>query len=532
MHAFIELAYQRHEDDAGVTLVATLPTVRALTIGGSASELRLPGLPPDAALARISFAHSHFFLENMPLAENAARDYPLAVNAQPLSDGVTELDDGDAITIGRYELRFHAGEPPRDPPLIDTPLRWKLPATVFERPYEVAPDDPSGAYMEEFMLAARPHVQAERFADVRRLAETELRRVKRAEEPGTLERYCRFLWTTRLKMARLTNDADFAALTREALELYPDDSTLLVTVGINQLKQRDWIAASRTFEHAIAVGTFENFQSRHDARLGRIVARHQLARGGGAAAEARPSAGWGDDWDVPELRLDAPGDELLLWRVCHYGEVFGPAEQLRYGYCGEEEGGADGYDAQRWEIRDVRRGVAFRRIVRYPSLLRADPSLIVEIAAFRDALEKFDREWMRLIVDRTGEARAAPPILLDAGAIRALRTRRGGGVPRLSLEMRTTGARCRLDFPPAPLPGDVVIVQDSVSVAIAAADAAGLSGATLVHLPGAISRFYLSLPDRGWVRVHVPLRPAWKWGIGLLAGLLAAVAAAAVYLWR
>ncbi|QOJ13762.1 MAG: hypothetical protein HRU75_03510 [Planctomycetia bacterium] len=527
MHAFIELAYQRHEDDAGVTLVATLPTVRALTIGGSASELRLPGLPPDAALARISFAHSHFFLENMPLAENAARDYPLAVNAQPLSDGVTELDDGDAITIGRYELRFHAGEPPRDPPLIDTPLRWKLPATVFERPYEVAPDDPSGAYIEEFMLAARPHVQAERFADVRRLAETELRRVKRAEEPGALERYCRFLWTTRLKMARLSNDVDFAALTREALDLYPDDSTLLVTVGINQLKQRDWIAAARTFEHAIAVGTFENFQSRHDARLGRIVSRHLLS-GGAAAAEARAPAAWGDDWDVPELRLDAPGDELLLWRVCHYGEVFGPAEQLRYGYCGEEEGGADGYDAQRWEIRDVRRGVAFRRIVRYPSLLRADPSLIVEIAAFRDALEKFDREWMRLIVDRTGESRAAPPLQLDAGAIRALRARRGGGVPRLSLEMRPSGARCRMDILAAPQPGDVVIVQDSVSLAVAAADVANLTGATLVHLPGAIGRYYLSLPERGLARVHVPMRRESKIRIGILAGLIVAVAAVAI----
>lgn len=525
MRAFVELAYQRSEDDAGVTLVATLPTIRALTIGGSASELRLPGLPPDAAVARISFAHSHFFLENVPASEGL-RELPLAVNEQPLQDGLAELDDGDAITIGKYELRFHAGEPPRE--LLDTPLRWKLPTSSFVRPYEVAPNDASDPYIEEFMLAARPHIQAERYDDVRKLTDAELRRVTRAEEPDALERYCRFLWATRLKMARLQNDPEFAVLTQEALRLYPDDSTLLVTVGMNLLKQREWVAAQRTFEHAIAVGTFENFQSRHDARLGRIVARHFAAlpqpNGG-----PRPAQLWApDQWDVPVLALDSPGDELLLWRVCYHGEVFGAPDHVRYVYCGDvnEEG-----DVQRWEIHDVHRGLAARRVVRCPSLLEADPSLFVEIAAFREVIEKFDRDLLRHVLDRSSEARqqtAGPTI--DASVAEVLsaalkRTRRS--VVRIWL---VRGRRPVLKLVQRPQPQDRVYTSGDLTIAGPPQDLAQLTGHTLIYVLGENCGFYLMAPQRGLLRVQRYtgwLRPVNGW---IAAAALVAIASVVIAL--
>lgn len=506
MKAFVELSYQRSEDDAGATLLAALPTVRALTIGGSASELRLPGLPPDAAVARISFAHSHFFLEaNANRERAAASDLAIAVNGESLTDGSAELDDGDTITIGKYELRFHEGILPAEPPLLDTPLRWKLPASTFVRPYEVAPDDASAGYIEEFMLAARPHMQAENFGEVRKLCESELRRVQRTEESDALERYCRFLWTTRLKMARLENDGDFGDLTRQAQHLYPDDSTLLVTVGVNFLKQREWAVATRTFEHAISVGTFENFQSRHDARLGRIVARHL---GGTPApnAAARPPHEWRtDEWNVPVLRLDAPGDEILMWRVCHYGEVFGSSEQVRYVYCGECEDGPEGTEGQRWEIHDLEKSVAFRRVVRYPSLLLADPSVFVEVAAFREALEKFDRDWLRMIVDRSGEPRPQPTVVsVDDSAARELATRLNGGKNFIRLSVQRPKRNHNaiwLEILPNPRAGDHVYTQGDLKLAAPKTDVQLLANTTLVHLPGDASGFYIVMPQRGLVRV-------------------------------
>lgn len=502
--AYLELSYQRDSDQRKATLLAPLSPIRALNLGGSPSDLRLPGLPPDAVLASVSLTYDRYRIEPSDSATDGAG---LSLNGAPLPHDGVELSEGDVLRTGQLELTFHDGELPAEPPLLDTALRWKMPRSMVDDSvvYENS-DETARAYIEEFQLSARPLIQARRHADVQRLAEAEIKRLVRAEETETLEVYASFLWWTRARTAREAEDARALDIAVEAVDLYPDCMPLLVVCGMSFLRGGVWSQARAAFERALTGRKLPFLASLHDARVG-IVLTEMMQR------LADPKKKWvrrldqwkPGDWNVPEINLHAAGDEALLWRMAQAGELFGDTpRRLRFVYRGlDEKRSSEAFDLQRWEIANLKSGLMQRWLLKMPTLPYADPSLAVEVGLLRQAYASEEKDWTQGILDLSNaeeDSQDLPetgPLTVESGAQRQLPSRPGTqqlwvqvACVRLA-EKRWVELTC-VTQPP----GDhVVYRQGRICVAIAPQDVDDLNGARLVYESGLRRRFAVVLPS-------------------------------------
>ena len=509
--AYLELCYRRREDQRKVTLLAPLPTIRALTIGGSPSDLRLPGIDPAVTFASISFTYDRFRLEPTEL-ENETAALPVTLNGQPLPHDGLELNEGDVLRIGDFEITFHDGELPTEPPTIDTPLRWKMPRTLVDDSalYE-ASDETSRAYIEEFQVSARPLMQAQRHADVQKLAEAEIKRIVRSEEVESLETYASFLWWTRARSAREARDPQALEIAVEAIDLHPDCMPLLVVCGTSFLRGGVWDKASDAFLRAQSGRKLPFLASVHDSRVGLILAEHLKGIEQGGKPDARPFDQWqANEWEAPTIRLHAPGDESLLWRLAHYAELFGDdPKKLRFVFRGSDEERSDEtFDVQRWEIANLKTGQLRRRLLKMPTLPYADASLVVESGLLRQAYSSEEKDWTQCVVDLSNSSdtdletrpadAAAPPLVFEPAALQVLPTRIGGQPACVRIECdwsRPDQRYVEISIVPRPTNGDVVYQQGAIRVAIAGKDVVRLAGASLSVEAGKKRAFVVTLAD-------------------------------------
>lgn len=499
--AYVELSYKRHEDEAATILLAALPTVRALVVGGSPSDLRLPGMDPSAAFCSISFTYDRFRVEPR------ARSGEVKLNDKVLAEEGVELQHGDEIAIDGYRLTMHEGELPKDPPILDTQMRWKLPATALNGDIV---DEPSRPYIEEFQLSVLPHMRSERYAEVQRLAEAELARLIRADELEGLVTYVRYLWWMRVRSARESGSPRALEIAREALDLHADFAPLLVACGTTYLMHRDWAGAHDAFLRALLLKRPNQLVSMHDARLGRILAAHMQKAGPNSDARS-PDAWPAGEWNVPVIETHAAGDEVLLWRMAHHGRVFGAIKRVKFAYRGPHNPtpGAE-FEQHRWEIFDMEKNVLRRRILRFPTLALADPAILVEAAAMRQMLEGEDREWASFVIDLSHmqsqqPSEDEPPVRFDAHAIAELPPTVKGdqaACVRLWCEPIRGGERINLAVVASPSSNDVVYKQGELNVAVAQSDVPKLSGSKLLRHPTRRREFYVLLPSGSRVRAR------------------------------
>lgn len=463
MPAYIELQYQRPADERPVTLLAELPTVRPIDVGGAPDGMRLPGCPAGQRYATLLPGSEGFSIER------CGAEPPVLVNAEPLGSAARLLAAGDVIQVEGYKLTFYDNGEPDEERLIETQHRWKqrLPEGIRTEDDD-APADESTPYIKEFELSVRPLANGDQHDEVDRRANAELMRLIRLDEADRLERYCRFLWSLRIAaLSRAGRQAEAEEACQHAIDLYPHDASLLVWLGIAQLKKRDWKAAARNFGRCLRVCPRGELRILHLARIGVRLATDEIVNDGlpdgGYRRSIKPHS---DDWNVPELVLDAPGDEIFYWYLVRTARLFGSEESVQFRYLGtsgeagsrgaesESERGrpsggterADGnaggaskrepgkvnpHDAglraressepdtggvrvpvtaaaprpdptvilQRWEIFDRARAKLHRRIVRLPAVAYADPSLLVEGALIRHHLAQQDSNWMHGVID-------------------------------------------------------------------------------------------------------------------------------------
>jgi hypothetical protein len=522
--AYVELEYPRAADGLVVTLVAALPTVRPIRIGGAPGELRLPGLPESASLATLSHAYDRFHVEPVPGAE------PVTLNNRPLHENGAELSDGDTLEYRSFRLTLHESQPAEEPPLLDTPLRWKLRGSPWAELEAFKLEEASRPHIEEFELTVRPLLQAERYVELLRVATAEITRVVRLDEAEPLEAYVQYLWWMRIRASREANDPAAIDIAREGMALQGDFPPIAVACGTTFLTAQDFATARDAFQRGIVKARREHLPSAHDARLGRILALSLLAHPIEAAPPTSPET-------TPLIHLDTPGDEWLLWRMARYGRVFGDPDAIRYVFRGPpDEETNDTLSRQLWEIHDATRGLLTRRILIMPSLPLADPSLVIEAAGLRMVLEKADTAMGRCVIDlshqRGGEPEIADagPIEFDASAQAALPTIFGTGVPLLRLSESPQGMR--LDLAPGPQRDDVVYRQGALTVAVAQTAARRYAGSRLTHASGWGGRFYLETTTgrRVGVRCRKPSSGrAVTVFLFVLAGLLALDAGLAIF---
>lgn len=460
---YVELEYERAEDGFPVTLLAPLPTVRGLRIGGLATDLRLPGLAPDAVLATLIPAGDHF------LAAGTAGE-TATLNGQPLGETPRRLSDGDVLQFGGYRLTLHEGPPPGDPPLFDTQLRWKLrPPMRPDDPEALVMDEPSRPYVEEFELSLRPLLQSRRFAEGLALTEGEIKRVLRLDEHDTLDGYFKYLWWTRVRMARESGSGSAVDVAREGFDLYADFPPLMIACGLTFLGHGDWAAAETACGRALQHARPEYLASVHDGRVGRKL------------IDALRHAPRGDD-DRPtqaRLELDAPGDEILLWRMCWYGRVFGGRDDTRF-VLRRSLVAEDGSTTQHWEVRTDTGALRGRIELRYPPLPLVDPSILLEVSSLRGAVLQHDEDFGRVLLDwsRMREA-PAPPVVFDHSAIFALPTQVGSET--LCARLSTQERRVRLTVQRRPEQGDIIYRQGTIFVAVSPDAAQFIGGCRLLH---------------------------------------------------
>jgi len=501
--AYVELNYKRAQDGVPVTLMAALPSVRTLILGGAPGDLRLPGTPPEAVYALIAFAYDHFSIE--PRKDGQA----LRLNGAALPEQGTELSDGDVLTVDRFNLTLQEGELPTDPPLAATPLRWMMRGRSFNREEEVEyGDESSKAYIEEFELTCRHLLQGERFADVQRLAEAEITRIVRLDESDNLRKYLQYLWWMRVRMAREAGDEAATDIARETLSLFGDFVPVAVTCGVTFLAGGQWDAARDAFDRGLKNANVDMLMSVHDARIGRIFtdAFHPPARQGPMRG-TRPLSAWSrDEWNVPTIDVHVANDELLLWRMARYSRVFGPQDEVRFAYRGKHPPlCSDTHVAQRWEIANVDTNVSLRRIIRVPTLSYSDPSLVLEVGAIRNRLDEDDRGWTAGFMDLSQQDDSPPkaPVSLDASVVQGVGRflRRGEETLRIWCQKRSaTSHSVHIAAVRTPQGDDVTFEQDGIAVAIAAPDAEMLSGGRLALLDANAKSFVLHLADGRKVR--------------------------------
>ncbi len=331
MPAYVELSYQRPADERPVTLLAELPTVRSIDVGGAADGLRLPGCPATDRYATLLPGPDGFSIER------CAGEPAVRVNDEPLGSAPRPLSGGDVIQIEGFKLTFHDAGDMDEERLIETQHRWKqrLPDGI-RTDDDDAPTDESTPYIKEFELSVRPMANSEQHDEVDRRANAELMRLIRTDEADRLERYCRFLWSLRIAaLSRAGRQAEAEEACQHAIDLYPQDASLLVWLGIAQLKKREWKAAARNFGRCLRVCPRGELRILHLARIGVRLATDEIVNDGlpdgGYRRAVTPHS---DDWNVPELVLDAPGDEIFYWYLVRTARLFGREESVQFRYLG------------------------------------------------------------------------------------------------------------------------------------------------------------------------------------------------------
>ncbi len=470
MSAYLELEYQRAEDGLPVTLLAPLPTVRSLLIGGDPSDLRLPGLPADETCGRVCPAGMGHRVEPTPAGPD------LRLNGRPVPPGGVRLEPGDVLAVEGYRLTYHAGDLP-DTPMAETHLRWRLPAPAEHSQEELFETD-ARPFIEEFELTLRPLLRAEAVDAVRQRVEAELQRILRSADDEPPEDYIEYLWWTRLRAVCQQKADDAGAVAREAYDLFPRSRRVAEACGLVFLTESDWDAAQAAFARALRYGGRRALAAAHDARLGGLLAAHFAAlrdhESGKPVPAGRVSA---LGWDVPRLDLQVAGDETLLWRMAWRGRVFGQPEDVRF-VLRRQADADDGGRLQHWEIYDVRRGLAWRRLVYMPGVLLADPSLALEVDSFRKSLLEY-KPFAALLLEHGEEEPERPPVIFDETALAALPAQLGGAVTCARLSLKA--GQVQLDLVTQPQFGDVAYPQGNIRAAIAPQMIERWNGSTLRH---------------------------------------------------
>lgn len=538
MPGHIELRYRRPVDGANVVLLADLPGLRALDVGGAPDGLRLPWAPADSAYFRIAPIGDGFVLE--PLADD------VRLNLAPLACASPMLTEGDTIGVGDYELVFHEGEIRDDERLLESNQRWRqrVPDGIRAEGDSEIRDD-STPYLREFELSVKPLIAADEHDEVERRAAAEILRLIRADEAEHLERYCRSLWSMRIAAAaRAGRTQQAEELCQHAIDLFPRDASMQAWLGTSLLRRHAWREAEALFTRCLRVATHADLRALHMARVGLILARDW------AAAEESPALGHfrpvdphGTDWNVPRIELHAPGDELLYWNMLRSTRLFGPesAAQFRYrGPCPESRTRAQ--MVQRWEIFDRAGARVFRRLLVLPTVAYADPSLMVEGALLRQYLSQHDSSWMQGIIDLSDAENPArrSPIVFDQSVIDVL----SRSVPVDQPFVRVATARrgddtftFHVSFVARPQSDDVVYAQGGLRVAVAESDLELLTGARLswlVDMDG--EGFCLESPNFTRVRILRKsktqprrTRPAARWQLWTMIVLVTLLVAWTVY---
>jgi hypothetical protein len=484
---WVELQYRRREDDAPVTMVAPLSPVRALVLGGRPGDLPLPGASPDAVLATIEPTDEHFLLK--PGADAQLHDErpapggetKLLLSGRPVRPDGAVLEEGDELRLGPFELTFHEGGLPEGVERIDTFSRWSLLQSEFEAAAESS-ESLSNAYIEDFELTIRPLLQLEHFAEVQEAAEQAIRQGLRHSQADVLDEYIAHLWLVRVRMAREANSAKAGEIAREAFDLFPEHAPTMVACATTFLIERDWELAERAFERALRRATRRAAVTLHDARLGLALLRHVTP----ALSQAQPpNLGLAHSherlgWDFPVIRLSAPGDELLLWRMAWFGRLFGAQPRVRFVYFGRDDGASSVLEeVLRWEVQDLDRGRAWRWRVGVPTLPFADPSLAVEVHALRNLFSQhaaLASAFVEATPRELNEPRSPLVVHEATRAFLAGQIGRRGGCARVS----GTPERVEIHLTTRPAPDDIVVQQGTVYLAISEPLALALGGESIV----------------------------------------------------
>lgn len=448
---YFELCYNRREDGQPITLITGVPAVRVITIGGNPGDLRLPGVAPTAIFARVAPEGDQFrLLPESPELEIFVNDRRVP------AEGVL-LEVHDQITIGEYRLSFCEGEQPDEAKLFDTHLRWKVPVFAADADDAVF-DAASRPYIEEFELSVRHLAQSENWLGLRDAAERELARLIRSPDADNLEGYAQYLWWTRLRMAREGSDPHSPEIAQEAFDLYPESPVLMVSCGLTFLAQRNHATARTAFERGIRGTRSAMRPTTNDARLGLILTSHvEEHADGGVKLRKLPRTGWA----APTIALDAPGDEVILWRMALHGRVFGSPEHVRFAYAGPVEAESNEFvELHRWEIFDTERGLAWRRILKHPTLTYTDPSLMLEVASIRGALAEHP-QFTRLFIDRNETRPDAQPIRIEAGVLDLM-----PAGETVEARLWFQGERLQFKVGSAAQPGDMVLQHSRLRLAV------------------------------------------------------------------
>lgn len=448
---YFELCYNRREDGQPITLITGVPTVRMITIGGNPGDLRLPGVAPTALFARVAPEGDQFRV----LPESTETEVFVNDRRVP-AEGVL-LEVHDQITIGEYRLSFCEGEQPEESKLFETHLRWKVPVFAADADDAVF-DAASRPYIEEFELSVRHLAQSENWLGLRDAAEKELARLIRSPDADSLEGYAQYLWWTRLRMAREGADPRSPEIAQEAFDLYPESPVLMVSCGLTFLAQHSYATAKTAFERGIRGTRSAMRPTTNDARLGLILTDHLEGRAdAGVKLRKLPRTGWA----VPMISLDAPGDEVILWRMALHGRVFGSPEHVRFAYAGPVESESNEFvELHRWEIFDTHRGLAWRRILKHPTLTYTDPSLMLEVASIRGALAEHP-QFTRLFIDRNETRPEAQPIRIEAGVLDLL-----PAGETIEARLWFQGERLQFKVGSAAQPGDMVLQHSRLRLAV------------------------------------------------------------------
>lgn len=486
-----------------MVLIAELPTIRSIEIGGAVDGLRLPDLDPERVLGSIGFAGDTYSLERRGDGGG------LTVNGAGLGESPHPLADGDVIRAGAFELTFHHAPLPDGERFLDTQLRWKqrVPPEL-RREGDEPPRDDSTPYISEFELAIRPLINSEQHDEVERRVSAELLRLIRADEAETLERYARFLWSIRIAaLARAGKGSAAEEACEQAIDLFPGDASLLLWLAMSQLRRREWSGAESSFGRALRVAGRGELRTLHTARVGLLLTqdeRQEQQRGAGYRRALVPHS---HDWVVPELQLAAPGDELLYWHLLRTTGLFGPEATPQFRFLGYDDSPATSATlVQRWEIFDRSAGRVYRRLIRLPRLIYAEPSLVAENALVRQFLNEHEPTWVQGLIDLSDEQESIrrAPVILEPSVIEALAN--SMSEPRYLRLATSRQTDDRLTFHvnlvTSPMPDDVIYEQGAIKVAVAERDVELLAGARLSWRRDSDGEgFYLESPNFSRVRV-------------------------------
>lgn len=488
---YFELCYNRREDGQPVTLVTGVPSVRAITIGGNPGDLRLPGVVPTAIFARVIPEGEQFRV--VP----ETQDTEVFLNDRRIGADGALLEVHDQVSIGEYRLSFCEGEEPDEAKLFETHLRWKVPVYAGDADDAVF-DAASRPYIEEFELSVRHLAQSENWLGLRDAAEKELARLIRSSEADSLDGYAQYLWWTRLRMAREGADPRSQEIAQEAYDLYPESAVLMVSCGLTFLSHGNHAAARTAFERGIGAAKNALRPTTNDARLGLLLTGHMETHADpGVKLRKLPRTGWA----VPTITLDAPGDEVILWRMALHGRVFGAPEHVRFAYAGEIEAESNEFiECHRWEIFDTQRGLAWRRILKHPTLTYTDPSLMLEVASIRSALAEHP-QFTRLFIDRNDTRPAAQAIRIESGVLDLM----PAGEP-IEARLWFQGERLQFRVGSAAQPGDMVLQHSRLRLAVDDETAMMFGGGVLRKA----SPTALSIEDESGEKFLIALEPERK----------------------